>query len=389
MSKSIDRSSFINEGKPGEIYTPNNTAVYGELKLPKGTRVVETSLNPGTDLSGLWGPGIALGWKDKIIKFNMLPGNESGGVNSGPWKFSVLNGEKENTRAGGKDNVDLNTDWDMRLRIEGDKIYCEARPKAGIWKIYETIDFGKTVPDPEYARIGKLGRNAEGIDYETPGNIVRLKYNRFAAYSAIDEKEINKLKATIESIEKLEVQINYEIYDGVPVISKWITLKNNSSKPIAVNNIISEFLGIADHDPYGGYGNRLDLRIIPNMHVETDYAFGGQKAQVANDHGVHWGSDQEYETQISWNQDILNTLRIYPEYGYNIEVDAGKTFNSIQTFELIYDSFDKERNGLALRKMYRTVAPWTTESPMMFHITKSGWRNLIMGSTKLLKWVMK
>ena len=77
-STSHERSSFINEGKPGEIYTPNNTAVYAEYALPEGVGLVETSIDAGTDLSGQWGPGIALLWKDRTIKFNMRPGNESG-----------------------------------------------------------------------------------------------------------------------------------------------------------------------------------------------------------------------------------------------------------------------------------------------------------------------
>jgi hypothetical protein len=46
---------------------------------------------------------------------------------------------------------------------------------------------------------------------------------------------------------------------------------------------------------------------------------------------------------------------------------------------LPYDSYDKERNGLALRKMYRTIAPWTTENPLMFHITRSGWEEYTHG----------
>lgn len=32
------------------------------------------------------------------------------------------------------------------------------------------------------------------------------------------------------------------------------------------------------------------------------------------------------------------------------------------------DSYDRERNGLAQRKMYRTIAPWITENPIFFHL---------------------
>ncbi len=197
-SPSHERSSFINEGKPGEIYTPNNTAVYAEYVLPAGVGLVETSIDAGTDLSGQWGPGIALLWEDRTIKFNMRPGNESGAKNNGAWRFTVFDGEKENERAGGKDNVDFSGTWVLRMRIDGSKVYCEAKPEGGVWKTYESVDFGRQVEDPLAVRIGKLGRHAEGIDHEFVGDLVRLKINEFAAYTRLDKEELDKLNVRIK-----------------------------------------------------------------------------------------------------------------------------------------------------------------------------------------------
>jgi len=372
-SDAHERSSFINEGKPGEIYTPNNTAVFGEYALPKGVGVVETSIDAGTDLSGQWGPGISLIWKEKTIKFNMRPGNESGVKNTGAWRFTVYDGKKENTKAGGKENVDFSKTWFLRLRIDGNKVHCEAKPKGGVWKTYQSIDFGETVKDPIAVRIGKLGKNSSGEDHQSPGELVRLKMNSFAVYSRLDKNELDKIKAKLNDLEKIVVSVNYELYDGIPTISKWITIQNNSESPIDIDNIVSEYLGIADHDPYGGYRNREDFKVKPSIHFETDYAFSSGKVKVANNQSVHWEADQDYTTQISWVQDIPNVMKIYPKYGYNLQVKSGESFRSIQTFMLPYDSYDKERNGLSLRKMYRTVAPWITENPLMFHITSSKW----------------
>jgi hypothetical protein len=372
-SSTHERSSFFNEGKPGEIYTPNNTAVYAEYDLPAGTGLVETSIDAGTDVSGFWGPGIALVWKDRIIKFNMRPGNESGSKNNGAWRFTVFDGERENTQAGGKDNVDFSGTWFLRLRIDGTKVHCEAKPKDGKWKTYQSIDFEAEVPDPLSARIGKLGKNALGEDHSLPGELVRLTMNEFSAYGKLDEREIQKIQSQLMNLQKLVVTVNYELYDGVPVLSKWVEVKNNSGEAVKVDQIISEYLGIADHNPYGGYRDRDDLKVKPNIHFETDYAFSAQKVKVGNRHVVHWGTDQDYVTQISWIQDIPNTMRIYPDNGYHLPVAAGELLESVRSFMIPYDSYDKERNGLALRRMYRTIAPWVTENPMMFHITRSQW----------------
>jgi len=314
-SAAHERSSFCNEGKPGEIYTPNNTAVYAEYKLPSGTGLVETSIDAGTDLSGFWGPGIALIWKDRTIKFNMRPGNESGVKNTDAWYFTVFDGQKENTQAGGKEKVDFSGTWIFRLRIDDTKVLCEAKPKDGKWKTYESVDFGHAVPDPISVRIGKLGKNASGEDYEYPGELVRLKINSFAAYGKLDKTEIEKLKSNLNNLQDLVVSVHYELYDGVPLISKWITVKNNSEKPVKIDQIVSEYLGIADHHPYGDYRGREDLKIKPNIHFETDYAFAAMAAPVANKQTVHWESDQDYVTQISWVQDIPNTMRIFPDMG--------------------------------------------------------------------------
>ncbi len=378
-SPAHERSSFNNEGKPGEIYTPNNTAVYGEYKLPAGVKLVETSIDAGTDLSGFWGPGIELVWKDRTIKFNIRPGNESGVKNDGAWKFTVFDGKKENIRAGGKDNADLNTTWFLRLRIDGSKVFCEAKPVEGNWKIFQEIDFGKPVEDPVAVRIGKLGKNASGVDFTTPGELVRLKINEFAAYGELNSSEFDKISSKLNDLKKITISVNYEMYDGIPVISKWISVKNGSPNPILIDNIISEYLGIADHDPYGGYRNRDDLKVKPNIHFETDYAFSAMRMKVANNQTVHWCDDQDYITQISWVQDIPNVMKIYHEKGYHLHVKPGDSFESIRTFMLPYDSYDKERNGLALRKMYRTIAPWITENPMMFHITRSKWNDYTEG----------
>ena len=378
-STSHERSSFTNEGKPGEIYTPNNSAVFAECKLEPGTGLIEASINVGTDLSGAWGPGIALVWKDRIVKFNVRPGNESGTPNKGPWMFTVFDGRRENTRAGGKELVDFTKVLHFRIRIDGSKVICEARPSDGAWKEYHSIDFGKPVEDPIAARVGKLGKNGSGKDHDYLGDIVRLTVNDFAVYGHLDTNELKKIEEKINTLKDLLVTVNYEMYDHVPVISKWLSIKNESGKEITINNIVSEYLGIADHDPERGYGKREDLKVKPNIHFETDYAFDSGNGDIANRHVVHWIADPDYETQSSWFHDIPNVMKIFPDKGYAQKVEAGQNFESIRTFMLPFDSFEKERKGLALRKMYRTIAPWVTENVIMFHLTKSGWENFKQG----------
>ena len=96
---------------------------------------------------------------------------------------------------------------------------------------------------------------SDAVDEE---NIIEKDGKRFAVYRGMASKDVVE---------------DYELYDGIPAMSKWVTVHNQSGQPVKVDQIISEYLGIADHDPYGGYRNRDDLKVKPNIHFETDYAF--------------------------------------------------------------------------------------------------------------------
>jgi hypothetical protein len=61
-------------------------------------------------------------------------------------------------------------------------------------------------------------------------------------------------------------------------------------------------------------------------------------------------------------------LEIYPEKAPGIELKSGEHFKSVRTHELLMDSYDRERRGLAIRRMYSTVAPWTTQNPIFMHL---------------------
>jgi hypothetical protein len=61
-------------------------------------------------------------------------------------------------------------------------------------------------------------------------------------------------------------------------------------------------------------------------------------------------------------------VEVFPDLGVGIELQPGDTYQSIITHELLQDSYDRERRGLAVRKMYRTLAPWTNQNPIFMHL---------------------
>jgi hypothetical protein len=109
---------------------------------------------------------------------------------------------------------------------------------------------------------------------------------------------------------------------------------------------------------------------LPNIHIESDYEFGGMNAYVAN-HTTHWLPDPDYLTQVSYLRENPCLLESRPPVGPDQNIEPGGTFETFRTFELPFDSTQRERKGLAVRRMYRTIAPWVTENPIMMHVRRA------------------
>ncbi len=164
------------------------------------------------------------------------------------------------------------------------------------------------------------------------------------------------------------VSVHYKMYDGIPVLSKWITVKNTSKKPITVDRFTSEILAVVEHDSRVETRDAVPLPRPQQLHVETDFAFGGMTSQNANRHVVHWRADPQYKTQVNYTRATPCMLVVKPTYGPQQKIKPGETFTSFRTFELFYDSTERERRSLSLRQMYRVIAPWVLENPLMHHM---------------------
>nr|WP_299389386.1 hypothetical protein [Allomuricauda sp.] len=362
-SKKHPRSSFQNEGKIGEIYTPSNTAVFAEKELQPDARIIEATFNVGTDKSKEFGPGITLVWPHKTVKFYMRPGGND--YDDGVPMFGLWDGKKEHKAAGGRQVLDVNQAWTLRYRITAQKVFCEAKPKEGDWQIVEELAPFKTMPSK--VRIGKTnqyGNQSENGD--EVGELVRMQVLDYATYGDLEDKTTSGF-----SREDITLSVHYELYDGIPVMAKWLTLQNNSGREITIDKFTSEIIAAVE------YGSAVETRQFnvpkPNIHVETDYAFSSFNVEDANHHAVKWLPDPDYHTQVNYLRITPCLLQVGPEVGPNKTIAPGKSFTSFRTFVMPYDGYDRERQGMALRRMYRTLAPWTTENPLMMHARFADW----------------
>ncbi len=172
----------------------------------------------------------------------------------------------------------------------------------------------------------------------------------------------------------VQATVHYLLYDGLPAYSKWITVQNGANHPIDIDAFASEILAAVEADSW--VESRGVPMPMPNFHVETDYSFGGMRPENASRLTVHWKNDPDYDTQVSYLRTTPALLEVHPTVGPDQTIQPGERFESFRTFVLVQDSHDKERKGLAQRRLYRTIAPWVTENPIMMHVRFSDWESV-------------
>lgn len=87
-----------------------------------------------------------------------------------------------------------------------------------------------------------------------------------------------------------------------------------------------------------------------------------------SDQTTHWKTEPNYTSQVNYNFETPCLLEIYPDKAPGIDLKPGEIFKSPRTHELLMDSYDRQRRGLMIRKMYQKIAPWTTQNPIFMHL---------------------
>ena len=193
----------------------------------------------------------------------------------------------------------------------------------------------------------KRKRYSEDLPWPPPGISLRL---RFAPPT--------------DQLPGVTISICYEMYEGIPLLAKWLEIHNEGGKAIRLNTFVSEVLAVVE---YESLVNEPAHWEPPNLHIESAYAFHGDSPATA-DKTTFWVPDPQYATQVNYVRKTPVMLECRPPLGPDVLIEPGQTFESFRTFELVHDSTERERKGLAVRRMYRTIAPWVTENPILMHV---------------------
>ena len=210
---------------------------------------------------------------------------------------------------------------------------------------FTSFEAGKTKARLEWKRV----RRSDDLPWPPPGVSVVLRFEH------AQQKGI-------------AVLVHYEMYDGIPLLAKWLEIQNGSVRPITVNTFTSEILAAVEYDSEVADAGPAEN---PYIQVESDYSFLATHPGSGSNKVANWVPDKQYTTQVNYLLDARLLLETKPALGPAQVVQPGGTFETFRIFELIHDNTERERRGLAVRRMYRTLAPWITENPILMHVRRA------------------
>ena len=182
--------------------------------------------------------------------------------------------------------------------------------------------------------------------------------------------------SNLPALKNIMVQVHYELYDGLPLMTKWVSVENKSNASIKINRVVNEVLGLVEEES-AVVGKPEEMKKQHGIYFETNYAFNNAMRYDISDQTTHWKTDLSYTSQVNYNFETPCLLEIYPEKAPGIVLAPNEVFKSVRTNELLMDSYDRQRRGLMLKQMYRTIAPWTTQNPIFMHLVSKNDQEVI------------
>ncbi|GAB3525397.1 alpha-galactosidase [Emticicia fontis] len=174
-------------------------------------------------------------------------------------------------------------------------------------------------------------------------------------------------KSDLPALKGIEVAVHYEIFDGIPLLSKWVSIENKSNGTFKLTQVVNEILATPEEES-AVVGKPEKMKKPQKLYIENNYAYNNAMRYELSDQATHWKIDSSYTSQVNYNYETPCVVEVYPSLGVGIDLAKNESYKSIRSYELLLDSYDRERNGLARRKMYRTIAPWTTQNPIFMHL---------------------
>lgn len=236
------------------------------------------------------------------------------------------------------------------LQGQPDRAYLLPEWTAKLTNVPGAFEFvGYTTGKPEAPFRWKRKRHSAELPWPPPGATLALSFH-----------------GPNEATRGITVTVHHALYDGLPVLGKWLTVSNGTDRTITLDRFASERLAAVEAE--SAVDERTDTAWrTPAITVFSDYMFKGMDVVTGNQ-VASWRTDPEFKTQVSYARKTPCLLVCEPPIGPGVQLVPGEAFTSFHTWLVVHDATDRERQGLFTRRAHRALAPWSTENPVMMHV---------------------
>jgi hypothetical protein len=208
---------------------------------------------------------------------------------------------------------------------------------------------------------------------QMPFSWKRTRHNADLPWPPSGARIALKFRGPTEATREIIITVHHEMYDGLPVTCKWLTISNGTSRTITIDRFASERLAVVEVE--SAVDERADVSWrTPAITVLSDFMFKGMDVVTGNQ-VASWRTDPKFKTQVSYGLQTPCLLVCEPPIGPGIRLAPGEIFTSFRTWLVVHDTTERERQGLFIRHAHRALAPWSTENPIMMHVRNSDSKN--------------
>ncbi len=167
----------------------------------------------------------------------------------------------------------------------------------------------------------------------------------------------------------VHVSVHYEMYDGLPVISKWLTIRNESGSTVKLSKFVSEVLAVVETE---SLVEASDQWRQGNLQVDSDYSFVATHSRPDQNEIAHWEPDPNYKTQVNYRLKAAGAPPLLSAARAGRDHSARRN-NSTHSGSLNWSMTAPIANveDWPQRRMYRALAPWVQENPILMHVRRA------------------
>ena len=161
------------------------------------------------------------------------------------------------------------------------------------------------------------------------------------------------------------MDVHYELYDGIPCrqVGRW---PERAERTVRLNQFTSEMLAVVEEE------SAVEAATPPpgSIYVESDYAFDGMDSAGSN-HTTFWAPDPQYATQVNYDRRSPRDVGKRPPIGPDVSFLPAALSRAFAPSNCRSTPPTASVTGWPCAAMYRTLAPWATENPILMHVRQS------------------